>query len=109
MIKSILTAAVAAFAFAGAASAEGEFDVSFTYDPAASAEVTYDAFQSQAKRACRIDLRRVGSIAMKTKLERACQQSLVDSVVSATRDASLIALHMGEPVSAQPIDVAAKD
>ncbi|MEO0714556.1 MAG: hypothetical protein AAFY37_11650 [Pseudomonadota bacterium] len=46
---------------------------------------------------------------MKMKLERACQQSLVDSVVSATRDASLIALHMGEPVSAQPIDVAAKD
>lgn len=102
MIKSIL-AAVAALAVAGAATAEGEFETEFTYDPTASVETTYDAFQSQAKRACRIDLRRAGSLGVKMAMEAACQEALMDNAVRATGNGVLIALHTGEPASPQTI------
>lgn len=105
MIKSILAAA-AALAIASAASAEGEFETDFTFDPTAPVETTYEAFQDQAERACRISARRAGSLGMKVRMENHCEESLMDSAVRATGNASLIALHTGEPVSSQTILVA---
>ena len=102
-----LAAAAAALAFSGAASADDAIKVSFTYAPDASVEQTYRAFERTAKKACKVKLRDVSSIAVKRKIEAACQADMMTKAVSTTGDAMLIALHDAETGIERPRPVLA--
>ncbi len=80
-------------ALAGAASAETTAPAEFTYTPTAPVETTYAAFETTAKKACRINVSDAGSLRMKTRIESTCRTQLLADAIKATNLQPLIAYH----------------
>ncbi|MBU1286832.1 MAG: hypothetical protein KJ871_03815 [Alphaproteobacteria bacterium] len=92
-LKAVLAAAALGFVTVGAASADTTFNAKFNYNPDLSPEVTYTAFERQARHACRVDSRNAGGLGGKLKYERACQAEMLANAVAATKSVGLISLH----------------
>lgn len=95
MFKSIttLTSVLVASAFTMSAQAEDTISVKFNYDSSAPVEQTYQSLESVAKKACKVDRREIRSYGVRMKIEDACRADLVEAIVIATQDRTLLAHH----------------
>lgn len=95
LFKIVLTTS-AFVAIAGNASAQDTFDVKFSYDSSAPAEVIYARLLETAKEPCQIQypLSTTGYSrdAMK-RFRKKCESMLVEQAVTSIENASLTALH----------------
>ncbi|MBI1361792.1 MAG: hypothetical protein GC155_16070 [Alphaproteobacteria bacterium] len=91
-VKLLCTAAVIATC-AGAAAGQTTFKARFAYDVNATPEANYAAFESIARRACRMDLLEAGSLQDKQRMETDCTSRLMADAVAATHNVKLAAVH----------------
>ncbi len=92
----IVLATSALVAIAGTATAQDTFDVKFSYDSSAPAEVTYARLLATAKEPCQIQypLSTTGYSreAMK-RFRKKCEHMLIEQAITSIENASLTALH----------------
>ena len=69
------------------------FTAKFNYNPSDSVEAIYASIEKTAKKACRVNPREVGGVALKMKIEASCTAQLVKDAVAATEMETLIAYH----------------
>jgi hypothetical protein len=81
-------------ALCGTAFAETDtFQAKFTFNKNLSAEANYANFQRTAAKACRVDVRIVGGLANKIRIETDCKARLMADAVVASGKQDMIALH----------------
>jgi len=95
MFKSItaLTTVLIASAFTMSAQAEDAISVKFDYDANAPVERTYQSLERVAKKACKVDRREIRSYGVRMKIEDACRVDLIEAIVVATQDRTLLSHH----------------
>jgi hypothetical protein len=94
MNRLIAAIVVATGMIAAAAPASAEtFTASFQYNNGANAAVNYRAFERTAVKACGVDLKRAGGVAMKRKIEKQCHAQLMADVVARLDIAALTMVH----------------
>lgn len=92
--KAIALATVAStLALTATASADSDFTARFDYSADAPVAQTYARFEETAHEACKLDRVKAGGIAMKLKMEKACESKLLADAVAETRIPALIAYH----------------
>jgi hypothetical protein len=84
---------ISSFALTGVASADPTFTAKFRYDNSQTAEANYTSFERTAKRECRVDIRMVGGLASKTRIEADCEKRLLADAIAASGQTGMIALH----------------
>jgi hypothetical protein len=81
-------------ALCGTALAEtSTFKANFTFSKKLSTEANYANYERTAVKACRVDVRIVGGLANKTKIEADCKARLMADAVAASGNPNMIALH----------------
>ena len=82
-------------ALCGTALADTEtFKAKFTFDKNISTEANYANYERTAAKACRVDVRMVGGLANKARIETDCKARLMTDAVAASGKQELKALHV---------------
>lgn len=93
-ISKIAALTLSALALCGTAFADkASFKANFTFNKALSIEENYAKFERTAAKACAVDVKQVGGVANKSRIEADCKTRLMSDAIAASGKSDMIALH----------------